>query len=437
MSVSLRGMKQADIPTCKRLSNQVGWNQTAADWARLIAWEPLGCFVAEQAGEVVATVTTTTYESRLAWVGMMLVDTTLRRQGIGRMLLAEALGAARVGIRAWRPPIEMPTFADATRSAGIDFRHRQHFLLEPAQAGAAFFDYEGDGRPDIFLTNGSGPNALYRNNGDGTFADVTAKADLAVNACTAGKHVFCEKPLSMTLEEARRVQRAVHESGVKLMSGWWFKHSPVTKRLREVIQRPYFVLFTCRLSSPAHRHPDDDEGPYGRDGILDAAGYNLHWIWHVMRSQPVEVYAMGFEGRPTNTSTISIRFENGGIGDSIYSVLGTGGILPKQYAEVHAGPVSAATLRFGNLAFEGTDEPGIEGNRYHNGFDEEMSMFAHLCLEGGTNPMDAWESCIPTLIFEKAVESMRSGRPVSLNVVEEFYLPGGKLPPSIENFGDG
>ena len=261
--------------------------------------------------------------------------------------------------------------------------------------------------------------------------------DLAVNACTAGKHVFCEKPLSMTLEEARRVQRAVHESGVKLMSGWWFKHSPVTKRLREVIQRPYFVLFTCRLSSPAHRHPDDDEGPYGRDGILDAAGYNLHWIWHVMRSQPVEVYAMGFEGRPTNTSTISIRFENGGIGDSIYSVLGTGGILPKQYAEVHAGPVSAATLRFGNLAFEGTDEPGIEGNRYHNGFDEEMSMFAHLCLEGGTNPMDAWESCIPTLIFEKAVESMRSGRPVSLNVVEEFYLPGGKLPPSIENFGDG
>ena len=51
--------------------------------------------------------------------------------------------------------------------------------------------------------------------------------------------------------------------------------------------------------------------------------------------------------------------------------------------------------------------------------------------------LDAWESCIPTLIFEKAVESMRSGRPVSLFVVEEFYLPGGKLPPSIENFGDG
>ena len=261
-------------------------------------------------------------------------------------------------------------------------------------------------------------------------------AEIVVKACEVGKHVFAEKPLAMTLEEARRVQRAVDASGVQLMSGWWFKHSPVTKRLREVIERPYFILFTCRVRSPAHRDPDDDLGPYGPYGILDNSGYNLHWIWHVMRSQPVEVYAMGFDGRPTNTSTISIRFENGGIGDSIFSTLGTGGILPKHYAEVQAGTISAATLRFGNLVFEGTDEPGIEENDYHNGFDQEMGMFARLCLEGGPSPMDAWESCVPTLIFEKAVESMRTGQLVPVSVHDEFYLPDGRLPASIENFGD-
>ncbi len=261
-------------------------------------------------------------------------------------------------------------------------------------------------------------------------------AEIVVKACEAGKNVFCEKPLAMTLDEARRVQKAVHDSGVRLMSGWWFKHSPITKRLREVIERPYFTLFTCRVNSPQHRDPDDDDGPYGRNGILDNAGYNLHWIWHVMRSQPVEVYALGFEGRPTNTSAITIRFENGGIGESIYSTLGTGGILPKHYAEVHAGELSAATLRFGNLAFEGTDEAGIEENFYHNGFDEEMEMFARLCLDGGPSPMDAWEACVPTLIFEKAIESMRAGRPVPVSIEDEFYLPDGKLPASIERFGD-
>ena len=155
-----------------------------------------------------------------------------------------------------------------------------------------------------------------------------------------------------------------------------------------------------------------------------------------MRSQPVEVTATGYEGAPTNTSTITIRFANGGIGTSIYSVVGAGGILPKHYAEVLAGGVSAATLRFGNLVFEGTDEPGIEHNTYHNGFDEEMGMFAHLCLHGGPSPMDAWEACIPTLIFEKAVESMRTHQPVPVDVREDFYLPDGKLPASIEHFGD-
>ena len=106
-------------------------------------------------------------------------------------------------------------------------------------------------------------------------------ADITIKACAAGKHIFVEKPPAMTLDEARRVQKAVHESGVQLMSGWWFKHSPVTKRLREVIRQPYYTLFTCRVS---YEKPNDPEGPYGRDGILDNSGYNLHWIWHVMRS---------------------------------------------------------------------------------------------------------------------------------------------------------
>ncbi len=261
-------------------------------------------------------------------------------------------------------------------------------------------------------------------------------AEIAVAACEAGKHAFVEKPPAMTIAEARRLQQTAHESGVQLMSGWWFKHSPVTKRLREVIERPYSILFTLRFPAQPGDGPDGPEGPYGRDGMLDNTGYNLYWIWHVMRSQPVEVSAMGFEGRPTNTSTTTIRFENGGIGTSVFSTVGSGGILPKHYAEVHAGTVSAATSRFSNLVFEGTDEPGIEINDYHDGFDDEMRRFATLCLEGGSNPMDIWEACVPTVLFEKAIESMRTRRPVPVDMLNEFYLPSGTLPPSIERFGD-
>ena len=262
--------------------------------------------------------------------------------------------------------------------------------------------------------------------------------ELVLQANAAGKHVFCEKPLAMTLADARRIQEAAHRSGLHVMSGWWFKHSPMTARLREVITNPYFIFFTCRLASTRYENatPNHPDGPYGTNGILDAAGYNLHWIWHVMRSQPIEIYAAGFDGKPTNTSTIVIRFANGGVGTSIYSVIGSGGIVPKHYAEVLAGPVSAAISAFRDLVFEGTDAPGLMNETRSAGFDRQLGMFANLCRNGGKNPMDAWEAAIPTLIFERAVESMQTGQPVPVNLEEAFYLPDGKLPTSVTQFGD-
>jgi hypothetical protein len=59
------------------------------------------------------------------------------------------------------------TFEDVTTRAGIE--HSGYGM------GACSGDYDGDGRPDLYVTNG-GPNVLYRNRGDGTFADVTAAA---------------------------------------------------------------------------------------------------------------------------------------------------------------------------------------------------------------------------------------------------------------------
>src|SRR5262245_52710170 len=46
--------------------------------------------------------------------------------------------------------------------------------------GVAGGDYDGDGRDDIYFVNQLGPNALYRNKGDGTFADVTKEAGVAL-----------------------------------------------------------------------------------------------------------------------------------------------------------------------------------------------------------------------------------------------------------------
>jgi ribosomal protein S18 acetylase RimI-like enzyme len=88
---SLRRMLEADVPAADVLRRLAGWNQTPADWHRLLWLEPEGCFVAMEQGRLVGTVTTITHGRTLGWIGMMLVHPNHRRQGIATRLMRQAL----------------------------------------------------------------------------------------------------------------------------------------------------------------------------------------------------------------------------------------------------------------------------------------------------------------------------------------------------------
>jgi enediyne biosynthesis protein E4 len=94
-------------------------------------------------------------------------------------------------VRAAEPVASSVQLADATARSGITFRHThggsgQQYIIEFMVGGLATFDYDGDRQIDVFLLNGAplrGTKAdmaprdgLYRNNGDGTFTDVTEQA---------------------------------------------------------------------------------------------------------------------------------------------------------------------------------------------------------------------------------------------------------------------
>jgi hypothetical protein len=99
-----------------------------------------------------------------------------------------------------KPP-EPGAFRDATKGSGIRFRigsDMRHLKLIPTMiGGCAFGDYDGDGRPDLYVTNSipkwGAENArscgrLYRNVGGGRFEDVTARA--GIRACGLGMGAF-------------------------------------------------------------------------------------------------------------------------------------------------------------------------------------------------------------------------------------------------------
>ncbi len=75
---------------------------------------------------------------------------------------------------------EGPLFADVTEAAGLMFRHHEDLTeMQPVGGGVLVLDYNGDGLHDAYLTDSLGPNALFRNNGDGTFTDVAVQAGVA------------------------------------------------------------------------------------------------------------------------------------------------------------------------------------------------------------------------------------------------------------------
>jgi GNAT superfamily N-acetyltransferase len=86
----LRTMTVDDLELGDRLRAQAGWNQTAEDWRRFLSLEPEGCFVAEWNGRPAGTTVTCTFGS-VAWVAMVLVDPSIRGQGIGTRLIEHAL----------------------------------------------------------------------------------------------------------------------------------------------------------------------------------------------------------------------------------------------------------------------------------------------------------------------------------------------------------
>jgi GNAT superfamily N-acetyltransferase len=89
--VEIRTFKPADLAEALRLKEQAGWNQTEADWQRLLDLGPEGCFVACLNGKLIGTITTIIYGRSLGWIGMMLVHPRYRRQGIGRGLMQAAI----------------------------------------------------------------------------------------------------------------------------------------------------------------------------------------------------------------------------------------------------------------------------------------------------------------------------------------------------------
>ncbi|KAA6459690.1 CRTAC1 family protein [Acidobacteria bacterium AB60] len=135
--------------------------------------------------------------------GFGRTSSAARRPKLGRAAAACLLAAlCAAGSRA-EEPSPYPQLVDITESTHITFEHlaspEQKYIVESMSGGVALIDYDRDGWPDIYFTNApsvamvregkKARSALYHNNHDGTFSDVSETAGVAYPCAAQGAAV--------------------------------------------------------------------------------------------------------------------------------------------------------------------------------------------------------------------------------------------------------
>jgi myo-inositol 2-dehydrogenase/D-chiro-inositol 1-dehydrogenase len=151
----------------------------------------------------------------------------------------------------------------------------------------------------------------------------TTHASLIKEAAAAGKHIFCEKPVSFSVEETEEALTAVETAGVKLQVGFNRRFDPNFRKIRELIQSgaigtPHILRITSRDPEP----PGIDYIKTSGGLFMDMAIHDFDMARYIMGSEIVEVFAHGAvlvdpsigEAGDIDTAITSLKFANGALG---------------------------------------------------------------------------------------------------------------------------
>lgn len=156
--------------------------------------------------------------------------------------------------------------------------------------------------------------------------------DAIVAAATAGKHILCEKPLCLTLEEAAEVKKAVVANGVTLMCAHNQLFTPPIRLARELIDEGTFgKVYEIRTTDSFYHHFNPATMGWrahrqfiGGGELIDTGYHPTYMLLYLADSKPVEVTAMISQHRldfmdGEDSAQVLVRFENGSVGHIVTS----------------------------------------------------------------------------------------------------------------------
>jgi glucose-fructose oxidoreductase len=276
--------------------------------------------------------------------------------------------------------------------------------------------------------------------------------EYAEKALEAGIHVLCEKPMAVTSEDCRSMIRTAEARDLKLMIAYRLHFEQANLESIEAIRSGKIGdprIFHSVFSFPVK--PGNIRAQAERIGggpLFDIGIYCINASRYLFRSEPIEVFATAGdrpEGRATfdhETISVIMKFPEGRLanftvsfgssGVGHYEVVGTKGDLRLNEAYTYAGEMELSLTRGGNtrkLTFRKSDQ-----------IAPELDYFSR-CVRKNVQPEPSgYEGLLDVMIIEGILESIRTGRPVALelgrkkrrpSLTQEIRRPAVEKPPRL------
>jgi myo-inositol 2-dehydrogenase / D-chiro-inositol 1-dehydrogenase len=253
-----------------------------------------------------------------------------------------------------------------------------------------------------------------------------------VDTAKAGKHIFCEKPVDLTLDAIKVAIKAVTEAGVKLMVGFNRRFDPNFLKIRQLVIEgkigdPHILKITSRDPAP----PPAEYSASSGGMFMDMTIHDFDMARYIVGSEVTEVYtkasvmvdpAIGKAG-DVDTAVITLTFANGAIGvidnsrkavygyDQRVEIFGSKGMAfaDNNFPENHRyfagdGVHSSLPLNFFM-------------DRYLDAYANEMKIFCEAVLDDLELPVSGNDGLMSVAIAMAAKKSHIEQRSVKLSEI--------------------
>lgn len=259
-------------------------------------------------------------------------------------------------------------------------------------------------------------------------------ADISIAAMKAGKHVFCEKPVDLTIEKIKKTAQVAQETGRKLQIGFNRRFDHNHGKVQQMAANG--TLGNVELIKITSRDPEPPSPEYAASSgglYIDMMIHDFDMAMFLAGCDVTEVYAMGTslvdkrigEAGDVDTAIVTLTFTNGALGVIDNSRRAAYGY--DQRVEVFGSLGMAAGENDGDSTVKVSTAAGVVSDkpqyffleRYMASFVEEMRQFIAAITEDKDVPVGIHAGLMSVVLAKAAKKSLDEHRPVKISEIME------------------